>query len=73
MDRSASFVFGLVALIWGATEFFVGSAFTLSLKTPANLIHKVDDPNFFYFVCGVKLFIGGVGLLHFFYKGKQSK
>lgn len=68
MDRSASLVFGLVAIIVGITEFFLGSAFTVSLKSPANLIHKIDDPNYFYFLCGIKLFLGGIGIIHFFYE-----
>lgn len=70
MDKSASLVFGMVALVWGGIEFFTGSALTLSLKTPAHMIEKADDPNSFYFLCGLKVAIGCLGLIHFFHKKK---
>jgi len=73
MDRSASLVFGFVAIVAGVIELFLGSAFTVSLKSPANLIHKIDDPNYFYFLCGVKVCLGAIGIVHFFYEGKKYK
>lgn len=66
MNKEPSLVFGCVLIIWSIVEMYCAVAFSLNLRTASSLIYKTSDPNFFYFVCGVKLFVGLLGVLYFF-------
>ncbi|MFL0798774.1 MAG: hypothetical protein K6L73_14930 [Cellvibrionaceae bacterium] len=66
MDRETSLGFGCLAIIWGGVEIYFSTAVTLNLNRPSTFIHLDEDPFLFWLLCGIKIFVGVLGVVYFF-------
>jgi hypothetical protein len=58
MNKGGFLVLGIIFLLWGGIELYLGEALILTLKVPAKkfVILRADD--YFYLTCIAKLFAG---------------